>query len=187
MHWIEAIKDYIPYNEQEQKDKEVILHCIQAFEDVLTRQNEIVHITSSAFAVNSSRDKVLMVYHNIYNSWSWTGGHADGEENLLAVAVKELKEEAGITKIRPATTDIISMDILTVLGHIKKGRYVSPHLHLSVAYLIEADENEAVTVKVDENSGVRWIPISEAIRYSNEPHMQKVYSKIISKIKETGC
>lgn len=184
MDWIDLIKEYTPYTEQEKKDKELILHCIDTFHDVLQRDNEIAHITSSAFAVNKTKDKVLVVHHNIYNSWSWTGGHADGETDLLAVALKELKEETGIKSANGITSKIFSLDILPVVGHIKRGNYVAAHLHLSVAFLVEADENEMMIVKEDENSGVKWIPMDEMMIYSNEPHMQKVYSKIISKIRE---
>lgn len=184
MDSIELIQRYVPYNEQEEKDKSIILNCIEVFEDVLTRNNKIAHFTSSAFVLNKARDKVLVVHHNIYNSWSWTGGHADGEKDLLAVAIKELREETGVININLMTTGIFSLDILPVLGHIKRGEYVSPHLHLSVAFLIEADENDPLIVKEDENSGVRWILLEELIAYSNEPHMHKVYGKFISKIKE---
>lgn len=184
MNWTDSIKTYDPYNEQEEKDKEIILKCIDKFHNILTRENEIAHITSSAFVLNKTKDKVLMVHHNIYNSWSWTGGHADGEEDLLAVAIKEVKEETGVKSIQPVSTDIFSLDILTVLGHIKREKYVAPHLHLSVAYLVEADESELLIIKEDENSGVKWIPIEKVNAYSNEPHMQKVYSKLISKIKD---
>ncbi|MDP4126468.1 MAG: NUDIX hydrolase [Bacillota bacterium] len=180
----ESIKVYLPYNEQEKEDKDVFLYCTNVFNDVLTRNNKIAHITSSAFTVNRAKDKVLMIYHNIYNSWSWIGGHADGEEDLLAVAMKELKEETGVMNVHPVSTDIFSLDILTVVGHTKRGKFVSPHLHLSVAYLIEADENDLLIVKEDENSGVRWIPIDEIITFSTEPHMQMVYKKLISKIRE---
>lgn len=178
----ESIKNYVPYNEQETKDKEVIMYCTEVFEDVLTRHNEVAHFTSSAFVVNRARDRVLMIHHNIYNSWSWIGGHADGEEDLLAVAVKELKEETGVKNISPVSSDIFALDVLTVLGHIKRGNYVSPHLHLSIAYLIEADENDLLIVKKDENSDVKWIPIDEINFYSTEPHMHRVYEKLISKI-----
>lgn len=183
MDWTYTIKGYNPYNEQEKKDKEIILHCIDTLEDILTRNNEIAHITSSAFIVNRTKDKVLMIHHNIYNSWAWTGGHADGEEDLLAVAIKEAQEETGVKNVQPVSSDIFSLDILTVVGHVKRGKYVSPHLHLSVAYLVEADENEPLIVKEDENSGVKWIPINEVNIYSNEPHMQKVYEKLITKIR----
>ena len=184
MNWINSIKEYIPYNEQEEKDKEVFIKCINMFDDILIRNNEIAHITSSAFIVNKDKDKVLMVYHNINNSWSWVGGHADGEEDLLYVAMKEAKEETGIKNVSPVSDNILSMDILPVLGHIRKGKYVPPHLHLSVAYLLEANENEQLIIKPDENSGVQWIPVDKIDTYSNEPHMVKVYNKIVSKLKE---
>lgn len=184
MNWINSIKEYRPYNNQERKDKGVILKCLDMFDDVLTRDNEVAHITSSGFVVNKARDKVLMIYHNIFDSWSWTGGHADGESDLLQVAIKEANEETGIKKINPISQDIISLDIFPVLAHIKNGNYVSSHLHLSVAYLIEADENEELIIKADENSDVKWISIDEVERYSNEPHMIGVYKKIISKIEK---
>lgn len=184
MNWIDSINKYIPYNEQEEKDKEVIIKYSNMFDNILTRDNDLIHITSSAFVINKNKDKVLMVHHNIYNSWAWTGGHADDEEDLLFVAIKEVKEETGVKNIIPVSNEIVSIDILPVLGHMKKGKYVSSHLHASIAYLIEADENELLIIKPDENSGVKWILIDEIKLYSNEPHMIKVYEKIISKIKQ---
>lgn len=182
-NWVQLIKEYVPYNEQEEKDKEAMLKCINSFNDVLTRNNEIAHITSSAFIVNRERDKVLMVHHNIYNSWAWTGGHADGEKDLLRVAIKEAKEETGIKNVYPINDNIFSLDILPVLGHIKNGKYISPHLHLSITYLVEADEKESLIAKEDENSAVQWIPIDKINMYSSEVHMHKVYDKVVSKIK----
>ncbi len=181
-YWMDFIKEYPPYNEQEQRDKEVMLRCFSDFEDILTRENEIAHMTSSAFVVNKNRDKVLMVYHNIFDSWSWIGGHADGEEDLLLVAMKETREETGIKKLFPVDEKIWSLDILPVFGHRKKGKYISSHLHLSVAYLLEGDEKEPLMVKPDENSGVQWIPIDKIDQYSNEPHMKKIYYKIMERL-----
>lgn len=184
MSWIDSIKEFVPSNEQERKDKEVILKYINTFDDILKRDNEIIHITSSGFAINKDKDKVLMVHHNIFNSWSLTGGHADGEEDLLGVAISEIKEETGVEDIIPITNKIVSLDILPVFGHIRKGKYVSSHLHISVAYLVQGDENEQVVIKQDENSDVKWIPISEIDIHSRESHMKKIYNKIISKIEE---
>lgn len=82
------IDNYIPDGEQEKNDKKIMLKYIKKFDDVLTRQNEMVHFTTSAWVVNPSRTKVLMVYHNIFNSWAWIGGHADGNSNLLEVVKK---------------------------------------------------------------------------------------------------
>ena len=184
MNWINQIKEYIPYNEQEQKDKELILKCLDNYTDLLTRENALAHITSSGYIVNKSRDKVLMIHHNIYKTWSWTGGHADGDSNLLHVAIKEAQEETGVKNFTPISKEIFSLDVLPVIGHIKKGKYISAHLHLSIAYLLEADENESLFIKEDENSGVKWIPINEIHNYSNEPDMIEIYYKFNKKITE---
>lgn len=126
-----------------------------------------------------------MVYHNIYHSWSWLGGHADGETDLLAVAIREVKEEAGISDVRPVSEEIFSLESLTVDGHVKKGRYVSSHLHLNVTYLLEADEAEVLRIKPDENSGVRWFSLEEALAACSEPWMiERVYKKLNAKVRE---
>ena len=93
MNLKEQIQKYNPYNAQEEKDKEIMLKYIETFEDVLTRNNEFGHFTASSWVVNKERTKVLMIYHNLYKSWAWTGGHADGEIDLLGTAIRELKEE----------------------------------------------------------------------------------------------
>ena len=181
-NWINEIKKYTPYNEQEKKDKELILKCINDYDDLLFRENPVAHITSSGYIVNKNRTKVLMIHHNIYNSWAWTGGHADGDGDLIHVAVKEAIEETGIRHFKVVSKEMLSLDVLTVNGHIKRGQYVSSHLHLSAAYLLEASEDEKLIVKEDENSGVMWIPINEIDKYSNEPHMIMLYNKFNDKI-----
>ena len=185
---IDQIEKYKPYNEQEEKDKILILDWIRNNKNAFLRENTVAHMTASAWVVNKERNRVLMVYHNIYNSWSWLGGHADGETDLLAVAVREVKEEAGITNVRPVSDEIFSLESLTVDGHVKKGRYVSSHLHLNVTYLLEADSEEAVSVKADENSGVAWFATGEALKKSTEPwFVEHVYGKLVEKMKTGGA
>lgn len=152
----EELIAYIPVNEQEACDRDRILQLLDTGSDLYTRNNETCHLTASCWIVNKQRTKVLMAYHNIYHSWAWLGGHADGEEDLLAVALKEAAEESGITSAAPVSEHIFSVEILTVDGHEKRGKYVGSHLHLNVTYLLEADENDPLFTKPDENSGVRW-------------------------------
>ena len=83
------IANFEPFDDKEKKDKEVMLNYIKNTEDVLTRNNEIVHMTVSAWITNKDKNKILMIYHNIYNSWAWVGGHADGDDELVNVARKE--------------------------------------------------------------------------------------------------
>lgn len=178
-HVLEQIKRYHPYNEQEKRDQEEILSLMQSTDNIFDRDNHQYHMTASAWVVNKERTKVLMIYHNIYNSWSWLGGHADGETDLLKVAMKEVEEESGLSHTQCIRDGIYSLEILTVDGHVKKGKYVSSHLHLNVTYLLEADEKEPLKVKPDENSGVAWFPIEEAIAASSEPWFRStIYNKL---------
>ena len=179
----ERIENYLPYNIEEQKDKELILKYMDIFDDVLTRKNEIGHFTSSCCIVNKEKTKVLMVYHNIYDSWSWVGGHADGDDDLLHVSLKEASEETGLKNVIPLSKDIFSLEVLGVDGHMKKEGYISTHIHLNITYLLCANENDITHIKEDENSDVKWFELEEAIKASSEPHMKKIYNKLNNKLK----
>ena len=185
---LNQIAAYIPYNEQEAADRELILHWIQDHDDAFTRQNQVAHITASAWVVNRDRRKVLLVYHNIYKSWSWMGGHADGDRDLCGVALRETGEESGLMDLRLLTPEIFSLETLTVDGHIKRGSYVSSHLHLNVTYLLEADPREPLRMKPDENSGVAWFPVSQVAEKVTEPWMNRwVYQKLMERVRALGA
>lgn len=185
MKYIEQIKKYNPTNEQEESDKKLILQLIETFGDnILTRENNVAHITSSSIIVNEDISKMVMVHHNIYNTWTWTGGHADWDEDLLEIALKEAKEETWISNLEILSEDILSIDIFSVQWHIKKGKYVSTHLHLSSAYIFIADENDKLKINKDENSGVKWVDLDELALYSDEPVFLIVYEKLIKKAKQ---
>lgn len=182
---LSEIRAYTPFNEQEERDRELLLHALETENDVFLRENTVCHMTGSAWIVNRDRTKALMAYHNIYDSWSWLGGHADGEEDLLKVALKEAREEAGIETVRPVSEEIFSLEVLTVDGHVKRGRYVSSHLHLNVTYLLEADESEGLHVREGENSGVCWFSLDGAVQASSEPWFREhIYSKLNAKVRE---
>jgi 8-oxo-dGTP pyrophosphatase MutT (NUDIX family) len=181
----DEIARYEPFNEQEMRDKQEILRFLERNDDAFLRQNRIAHMTASAWVVNPGRDKVLMVYHRIYDSWSWTGGHADGEEDLLSVALREVTEETGVTHVRPVSKEIFSLETVTVDGHEKRGEYVPSHLHLNVTYLLEADDSEALRVCEDENKGVAWFGLDEALQASTEPwFVKRIYGKLNEKLRQ---
>lgn len=184
MSLLKQLKAYAPYNEQETNDKEVMIKLLEKESDIFTRENEVAHFTASSWLVNKEHTKVLMIYHNIYHSWSWTGGHADGDMDLLAVAMREAMEETGVKTITPVSKDLFSIEILTVDGHIKRGKYVPSHLHLNVTYLLEADEAEVLHIKQDENSGVAWFTLEEALEKCSEPWMiEWIYKKLNEKLR----
>ena len=203
-----AIAAFEPFNEQEAADKHVILRALDTDPDCFDRSAQ-AHMACSIWVVDPSFTQTLLVYHNIYDSWSWIGGHADGECDLAAVALRELQEETGVAHARlvageahgtddasvvPAPTvdglrplcgpgGVYSLEVLTVDGHEKRGAYVSSHLHLNVTYLAIADPAEPIRIKPDENSGVRWVPLEDAIRLSTEQWIRdRIYRKLIDKL-----
>ena len=179
---IQKIKEFRPYNEQEVTDKATLLNLLAENADISRRENLIAHLTASAWVVNPERNKVLMAYHNLYNSWAWLGGHADGDYDLAAVAKKEAREESGLQEVRLVSEDILSLEVLTVDGHEKKGKYVPSHLHLNCTYLLEADPNAPICIKEDENSQVGWIDFDDIVNKSTEPwFIARIYSKLCSK------
>lgn len=136
----QKIENYIPFNEQEEKDKEQFLKFIDTFDDVQTRDNIFGHFSASAFVVNKERNKMVVVYHIINDGWIYPGGHADGEDDFLSVTVREVEEETGL-KVKVLDENIYSIQSAPVKGHIKCGKYVSAHLHLDVLYIMEADDD----------------------------------------------
>ena len=181
------IERYVPFNEQEERDRRLRLALLASGQELYTRDNEVCHLTASAWIVSPDRQRVLMCYHNIYDSWSWLGGHADGEHDLAAVALREVREESGLAHARLVSPDIYSLEVLTVDGHEKRGAYVSSHLHLNVTYLVEADPSEPLRTKADENSGLAWFGLDEAVRHSSEPWFrERVYPKLNAKLGHFG-
>lgn len=180
---ISDIEKYIPFNEQEEADKEIILNWLRKDIDILTRNNKDAHLTASAWVVSPDYKKILMVYHNIFQSWAWIGGHADGDSDLLSVAIKEVKEESGVKHIKVLSPDIFSLEVLCVDGHIKRGEYVSSHVHLNVTYLLTATPTDKLRIKPDENSGVEWVDISEVNDRVTEIWIKDwIYSKLFKKV-----
>lgn len=178
----EKISNYRPFNEQEANDKEQMLRFMKCYDDYLERENQIGHFTASMWTVNKERTRTLMVYHNLYDSWSWIGGHADGMEDLCAVAMKELQEETGVEHAVLVSDEIFSLETLTVDGHVKKGVWVPSHLHFNLTFLAETEETDNLMIQEEENSAVQWWTFEEALKVSTEPWMvEQIYKKLIKR------
>lgn len=178
----DSISKYTPYNEREAINKEVILEFVKNNDEVLSRNNKIAHFAVSAWITNPNHTKILMVHHNIYNSWSWVGGHADGDADFLRVIQKEISEETGLDKVKLLHDQIFGLCILTVPSHIKRGKIVNAHLHLDVEYLFEADETATTRAKLDENSGIKWVDIDEVEKVVNESETKPIYHRLNQKL-----
>ncbi|MDO4623678.1 MAG: NUDIX hydrolase [Eubacteriales bacterium] len=175
---------FVPCNDQEEQDKEIIQHFIRTNADAFLRSNRMAHMTTAAWVVNKDRSKVLMIHHNVFNSWSWLGGHADGELDLPTVCLEEVEEESGLKNIRLVSRRPISVEVLSVSPHMKHGEYVAGHLHMNVTYLVEADSEEELHHNPEENSAAAWFTPEEALEKSTEPwFVEHIYKKLIEKAK----
>ena len=176
------IEAFAPYNEQEEADRRQMLADMTVFPDLLTRENATAHFTASCWITTPDQSRVLMAYHNVFGTWAWLGGHADGESDLLAVALREAREESGLREVSAVTDSPVSLELLAVQPHEKRGKFVPAHLHLNLTYLLEADPAQALRCKPDENSGVRWFSPWEALSATNEACMRPIYRKLIDRV-----
>ncbi len=178
----EQIENYIPFDEQEERDKEQFLEFINKFDDVLTRDNVFGHFTASAFVVNKERTKMVVVYHIINDGWIYPGGHADGIEDLLSVAVREVEEETGL-KAKVLDNEIFGIQSGPVIGHVKRGKYVSAHIHLDCVYLMEADDNVPLVYRIDESKSIKWVNVEDAYDNTVCDFIRPIHKKLIKKLK----
>lgn len=185
------VQNYIPYNEQEEKDKALILQQLSA-DNILTRKNHLAHLTVSAWIVSPDYQKVLMAYHNIYQSYAWLGGHLDGNADIVSVIKKEIQEESGLSEFQLIENQLFSLEVLTVDGHVKNGEYVSSHLHLNLTFLCIANPDLPIHIRPSENSQIAWLEVNKINQSVSEVwFMKHIYQKLIDKVKllegESSC
>jgi len=180
--WAAPIAGFSAGDGREEQEQKMMLALIAREGDaILHRESDAAHMTASSIIVNRGRTKTLMAFHRIYNSWAWTGGHADGESDFEAIARREAEEETGITGLRRIGGGIASLEILPVWAHIKRGKHVGSHLHLNVSYLFEADDTLPLREAPDENSAVGWIDTEDLDKYVTEPTMMPIYERLLKR------
>ncbi len=183
MDFLEEIRNYTTQDKKENKEKQIMLQYIEQYYDVIPyRSNMLFHMTVSSMIFNEQKDSVLMIYHKIYQSWTWTGGHADGERDLQKTALREAQEETGLYDLKMLKNGIASVDILTVEGHYKNNEYVCPHIHFNVTYCFIASQKSRLICNKNETEGIKWIPISDIKIYCNEQKMIPIYEKVIKRV-----
>lgn len=115
------------------------------------------HITGSAWILNKNRTHVLLVHHAKLNKWLQPGGHADGEENVLSVAMREVNEETGLVHFNELVPGIFDLDIHTIPARAD----FPEHLHYDVRYALVATDDETNLEVSEESHDVQWIPLEE--------------------------
>ncbi len=130
-----------------------------------------------------------MAYHNIYHSWAWLGGHADGDADLCSVAVREVKEESGIEEVKLLSDQPFSLEILSVDGHVKRGKVrddTSPS-ECDISHGSRPRYRKSAASRM-KTAAVGWIPVEQIAEKSTEPwFVERVYGKLCEKVKRDFC
>ena len=182
------IETFVPCLPEEAAAKETLLAEIRKYGDhVLDRDCPGGHVTCSGFILSPDLRQTLMAYHLIYQSVGWTGGHADGNPDLLGTALREAREETSVREIYPLTRRILSIDVLPVPAHMRRGVPVEAHVHYNVTYGLIAPTEQPVADKPDENRSVCWFPAEEIGQRCTEAHMLPVYEKLTARMREIAA
>jgi len=187
MDLISFLENYKGADDLEEAERQALLYFMRAFGDTAySRDNQVAHLSTCSWVLNKDRTKVLMGYHNIYQSWAWLGGHADGDKDLCRVAIKEAEEESGLQGIKALSDKPIDINALSVVSHVKRGKAVPMHIHYNAVYLLEGDESQPLFAKEDENKAVKWVNLEDVISICTEPHIIPYYQRVIEKVRKFG-
>ena len=147
------------------------------------RNNYNGHFTGSAWIISPDKSNILMTHHKKLGKWIQLGGHADGESDLLKVALREAKEESGIQQFKVFSEEIFDLDI----HEIPQNNSELGHLHYDVRFLIEADPTGEAVIISDESHDVTWIPLADVAKLNPEVSIERMIKKtIIMKDKKTN-
>ena len=137
---------------QEVGFKDRMLAFLDQHPDAFERSLQVGHFTASAWLVSADGTQALLMHHAKLNLWVQLGGHADGDADLLAVAIKEAQEESGIIGIAPMSFDILDIDIHDIPANSKE----PAHEHFDVRFLLHVTSDESCVAN-RESKELRWI------------------------------
>jgi 8-oxo-dGTP pyrophosphatase MutT (NUDIX family) len=169
---LNLLDNYIPYNTLECEYKKKIIHFIKKNSNCFDRSNIIGHITSSAWLINHSRNKVLLMHHKKLNEWLQFGGHADGESDLLSVAIKETREESGIFNVIPIMKNIFDLDI----HYTPEYKNISEHIHYDIRFLLQVVDNSEPK-KNHESLRLKWFDQNLKKFPNHKPSLIRMFEK----------
>ena len=148
------------------------IEFVQSHPDCLERSCVPGHLTGSAWVVTPDRLRTLLTHHLKLDKWLQLGGHADGDGNLLAVALREAREESGLTRIRAVSADLFDLD-----RHWIPPRKMDPgHFHFDLRFLVEADADESLAIS-HESKDLAWVAVERVASLNPEESMARMVNK----------
>lgn len=172
---VSALKNYkTNFNEE----REFIPRFIELLkdEDAYQRHHLPGHITASSWIVNTDGSKVLLVKHAALKKWLQPGGHADGDENVMRVALKEVEEETGLTNLTTVGSEIFDVDIHLIPA--RKDLSFPAHDHYDVRFLFQASETDELKIS-HESTDLQWIEMKNLEKFNGEMSILRLRSKLV--------
>ena len=169
---LELLEEYQPTYAKEKKFKQQIIAFIKTNEDCFERSLDIGHITASAWLLDKSGDNALLMHHAKLDKWLQPGGHADGDSDALAVAIKEAQEESGIQDIKAVDNQIFDIDIHLIPANSKD----KEHFHYDVRFLLQVQSDEKLQIN-EESKELRWVSKNRANLPTNEDSITRMFDK----------
>lgn len=172
---IEMLEVYMPDDKNQRQAKEKILTFVMEYPNCFQRTNLDGHVTGSCFLVSPDNSKVLLTHHKKIGKWLQLGGHADGDHDLLRVALREAHEESGIIGLEPLAQGIFDVDIHA----IEEYRGVPAHFHYDIRFLLKAD---TTLYRVsNESHDLAWVPIEDLASDGNNASLFRMATKWLAR------
>ncbi len=149
---IEKLEKYRSFYDSEEKDRKAILDFVKSNENCFERSNMSGHITGSCWLEDYDGEKFLMTEHRKLKKWLPLGGHADGDNDIIRVAMKEAHEESGLENIELVSADIFDLSI----HFIPEYKGVPAHYHYDIRFLLRASKQGEQIQISDESTDLAW-------------------------------
>ncbi|RAJ94484.1 ADP-ribose pyrophosphatase YjhB (NUDIX family) [Larkinella arboricola] len=170
---LNLLMNYQPVDEDERRMLEQTIQFVHTHADCFERHLSVGHVTGSAWIVSPDRRQVVLLHHAKLDRWFQPGGHADGDPDVLAVALREAEEETGLLELKVVSSAIFDVDVHTI-----PARATEPeHLHYDIRFMLEA-ATDSPFIKTRETKDVRWVNCSEIENLTSEKSILRMKSKI---------
>jgi 8-oxo-dGTP pyrophosphatase MutT (NUDIX family) len=173
---LDKLSAYRPADPYEARMAEQLRGFVEAHADCFERSLAIGHVTGSAWIIDRERTHALLTHHRKLDKWLQLGGHADGDPDILRVALREAREESSLEEVRPVSEEIFDVDIHTIPARGSEPE----HFHYDVRFLFEADRGSALAVS-EESRSLAWVPLDRIAEFNGEQSVLRMVAKTATK------
>lgn len=173
---LDLLKVFQPFDDTEVNARERILNFVINNEIVFGKENIDGHITGSAWILDFERQSVLLTHHSKANKWFQLGGHSETNETIFETALREAKEESGLTTLKSLSDEIYGINI----EKIPERKSEKEHFHFDIFFIFEADKEEKLII-TKESKDLRWISLDQVSNITDDRSVLRMIRKMQKK------